>query len=639
MKRVYRFVLLVLACATSFAFWRMRRTVPLEDTDSLLLGEVSNRSGEAMFDESLREALRIALSQSPHLNLISDEKVRDISRKRGTSENQALTADFAKQICAELDAAAYVTGIVVHADAEYRVQLDVNRCKGGSRIADSRGSAPRAELLIHQLGVAAVQLREELGEDAGSLQKFDTPLERATSPMPSALKAYADARKVLREQGDLAAVPYYRKAVEADSRFAVARSGLAVSLYNLNQLGEAAESIRQAFEAADRQTARERLNISTLYYDMAQGDVEKAVEGYQEYIRIYPRDDVALGNLSSEYFVIGEYEQAAKYSAAALKINPDAAAWYENYSTALLALDRTEEAERVLKEAFARKLDDASLHANIYSIAFLRRDQAGMRQQLDWAEGKPGGDSLVAAQSDTEAYYGHLQNARQLTRKAIDMAKSAELPESAATWSVEAAMREAVLGYPKEARELVHEALQFAPHSKDVRALAAVVYARIGDEQDARAIAGDLQALYPANIAIQKAWLPMIRAQLAMNKRNYEEGLQELRVVSPYERGQLTGNVSDSCMMPVFLRGESLLALNKSADAVTEFQKIESSPGLVVNCWSGSLAKLGMARADAQFGAKTDAKLWYEKVASLWAGADANIPVVKQANLELSKIH
>ena len=200
-------------------------------------------------------------------------------------------------------------------------------------------------------------------------------------------------------------------------------------------------------------------------------------------------------------------------------------------------------------------------------------------------------------------------------------------------------MREAVLGYPKEARGLVHEALQFAPHSKDVRALAAVVYARIGDEQNARAIAGDLQALYPANIAIQKAWLPMIRAQLAMNKRNYEEGLQQLRVVSPYERGQLTGNVSDSCMVPVFLRGESLLALNKSADAVTEFQKIETSPGLVVNCWSGSLAKLGMARADAQSGAKTDAKSWYEKVARLWAGADANIPVVKQANLELTKIH
>src|SRR6516162_9128591 len=571
MKRVYRFVLLVLACATSFAFWRMRRTVPLEDTDSLLLGEVSNRSGEAMLDESLREALRIALSQSPHLNLISDEKVRDISRKRGTSENQALTADFAKQICAELDATAYLTGIVVYADAEYTVQLDVNRCKGGSRIADSRGSAPRAELLIHQLGVAAVQLREELGEDAGSLQKFDTPLERATSPLPRALKSYADARKVLREQGDLAAVPFYRKAVEADSRFAVARSGLAVSLYNLNQMGEAAEAIRQAYEAGDRQTARERLNISTLYYDMAQGDVEKAIEGYKEYIRIYPRDDVALGNLSSEFFVIGDYQQAAKYAEVALKLDPDAAAWYENYSTALLALDRIDEAQRVLQESFVRKMDDASLHSNMYSLAFLRKDQGQMQQQLNWAEGQSGGDSLVAAQADTEAYYGRLKKAREFTSKAIGMARRADLLESAATWTIEAAMREALFGYPKEARAEVHDALQLAPSSKDVRALAAVIYARVGDESEARQIADDLRALYPSNIAIQKAWLPVIRAQLAMNRKQYEESLAQLRVVGPYERGQLTGNLSDSCMVPVLLRGETLLAMNKSPEAAAEF--------------------------------------------------------------------
>lgn len=639
MKKVYWFALLFLACASSFAFWRMRRPTPLQPTDYMVLGEITNHSGDPVFDDSLREALRIALSQSPYLNLITDEKIRDVLRKTGKSENQPLTADLVKQICPQLDAAAYLTGAIEHSYDGYTVRLNVARCGGDSRLALSDATAPRPDLLIHQLGLAARQLRGELGEDLESLKNFDTPLERATSPMPAALKSYADARRVLRDQGDLAAVPYYRKAVDADSRFAVARSGLAVSLYNLNQMGEAAEAIRQAYEAGDRQTARERMNISTLYYDMAQGDVEKAIEGYKDYIRIYPRDDVALGNLSSEFFVIGDYQQAAKYAQAALKIDPDAAAWYENYSTALLALDRTEEAQRVLQQAFERKMDDPSLHSNLYSLAFLRKDHVVMQQQLDWAEGKSGGDSIFAAQSDTEAYYGRALKARQFTRKAVDLAKHADLPESAATWTVEAAMREAVLGYPMEARVLLHDALQLAPTSKDVRALAALVYARIADEQEARQITDDLRALYPSNIAIQKAWLPVVRAQLALNKHQYDESLDQLRTAAPYERGQLTGNLSDSCMVPVLLRGETFLALNKSSDAVTEFQKIESSPGLVGNCWSAPLAKLGIARAQVRVSAKADAKSSYQKLLNIWSGADPDVPLVKQVHLELSKIH
>ena len=639
MKKVYWLILLLVACATSSAFWRMRHPTALRDTDYLVLGELANHSGESLFDDSLREALRVALAQSPHLNLISDEKIRDVFRKTGGAENQPLTVSVVRQICGPLDAAAYLTGRVEHLSDGYRVELDVNRCPDGSRLVVSDGKAPRPDLLIHQLGLAALDVRRELGEAPETLQKFDVPLERATSPLPRALKSYADARKVLREQGDLAAVPFYRKAVEADSRFAVARSGLAVSLYNLNQMGEAAEAIRQAYEAGDRQTARERLNISTLYYDMAQGDVEKAIEGYKEYIRIYPRDDVALGNLSSEFFVIGDYQQAAKYAEVALKLDPDAAAWYENYSTALLALDRIDEAQRVLQESFDRKMDDASLHSNMYSLAFLRKDQGQMQQQLNWAEGQSGGDSLVAAQADTEAYYGRLKKAREFTSKAINMARGADLLESAATWTIEAAMREALFGYPKEARAEVHDALQLAPSSKDVRALAAVIYARVGDESEARQIADDLRALYPSNIAIQKAWLPVIRAQLAMNRKQYEESLAQLRVVGPYERGQLTGNLSDSCMVPVLLRGETLLAMNKSPEAAAEFEKIEASPGLVGNCWSGPLAMLGIARAHVEASDRAAAKAWYEKLLSVWAGADPEVPVVKQANMEFSKIH
>jgi tetratricopeptide (TPR) repeat protein len=420
----------------------------------------------------------------------------------------------------------------------------------------------------------------------------------------------------------------------------MAHSGLAVSYYNLNQMGKASEEVRQAYEAGDRQTYREHLNIVTLYYDLAQGDIQKAIEGYKEYIRAYPRDDVAMGNLSSEYFVIGDYTEAAKYAESALKIDPDSAAWYENYSTALLALSRPDEAEKVLQEAFQRKLDDPALHANLYAVAFAKGDSDLMQRELAWAEGKPNGeDSLLAAQSDTEAYFGRLQKAREYSRRAVESAKRAELPESAAVWEVEAAMRETMFGYPDEAKHHAEASLQLAPDSKDVRALAALVFARLGDETKARKIMDDLRALFVSNMVIQKAWLPVVQAQVKLQKKQYAEAIHSLEGVTPYEKGQLTGNLSDSCMIPAFLRGEAELGAGNARQALAEFQKFSTNAGIVGNCWSAPLAKLGVARAEALSGGTGRTKEAYAQFLGLWKGADAELPVLKQAKAEAARIH
>lgn len=286
MKKTYWIALVLLACGTSIAFWRMRRATPLLDTDYLLVGEVANKSGETVLDNSLREALRIALSQSPHLNLINDEKVRDVLRQKGKPENEAVTLESAKQVCPEVGAAAYLTGVVEHTNGEYQVRLNVNRCRDGSRLASSEGSAARPDLLIHQLGLAAVELRQAWGEDAVSVQKYNVAVgasDIADADSAEGVRGRAENTKGARGPGGNAVLQE-----SGGSGFAIrgGRSGLAVSLYNLNQMGEAADNIREAYEAGDRQTARERLNISTLYYDMAQGDVEKAIEGYKEYLRI-----------------------------------------------------------------------------------------------------------------------------------------------------------------------------------------------------------------------------------------------------------------------------------------------------------------------------------------------------------------
>jgi len=631
---------MIVAGALCAGYWWWQRPTGLRETDLLLLGDIANESGEKNFDGSLREALRVALLQSPHLNLVSDEKIRNVLRELGQPDGAPLTEALASSVCAKMGAQAYLTGKISRDGSGYLVNLAVNRCAGARRMAQAGANAARADLVIQHLGQATRKLREDLGENIASVRKFDVPLERATTPIPASLKSFGDARRMIREKGDLEAVPLYKHAIELDSRFAMAHSGLAVSYYNLNQMGKASDEVRQAYEAGDRQTYREHLNIATLYYDLAQGDIEKAIDGYKEYIRAYPRDDVAMGNLSSEYFVIGDYADAAKYAEGALKIDPDSAAWYENYSTALLALSRADEAEKVLQEAFRRKLDDPSLHANLYAVAFAKGDSALMQQELAWAAGKPSGeDSLLAAQSDTEAYFGRLQKAREYTRRAVESARKAELPESAAVWEMEAAMREAMFGYPEEARKHTEAALQLAPESKDVRALAALVFARIGDDAKAQKIMDDLRALYVSNMVIQKAWLPVVQAQIKLRKKQYADALNSLEGVTPYEKGQLTGNLSDSCMIPAFLRGEAQLGAGNASQARAEFQKFSTDAGIVGSCWSAPLAKLGAARAEALSGSASQAKAAYAKFLKLWVGADTDIPALKQASAEAAKFH
>jgi eukaryotic-like serine/threonine-protein kinase len=631
----------LLVLALLFAgYWWWQKPAPLNESDTLLLGEIANQTDEKDFDGSLETASRVALEQSPLLNLISDERVRSVLREMGQPESATPSKALYSSLCQRLGAKDFITGTLTRTSNGYTIDITANRCDGGSRLAHETESASRADLVIHHLGVSSARLRKDLGETEDSLRKFNVPLERATTASPAALHAYAEARRVSREKGDLEAAPLFKKAIELDPRFALAHSSLAVSYYNLSQLAQASQEIQQAYEAGDRQTFREHLNVATLYYDLGVGDIEKAIAAYKEYIRVYPHDDVAMGNLSSEYFVVGDYEQAAKYSQDALKLAPDTAAWYENLSTALLALSRVDEADAVLKEAFSRKLDDPSLHANLYSLGFAKGDTKLMAEQLAWAAGKPNGeDSLLAAQSDTEAYYGRLKLSREYTERAVQAAQRANLPESAATWQVEAGLREAAFGTYDDARKYADQALKTSSDSKDVRALAAVIYARVGDAAKARAITDDLRASYVSNVVMQKAWLPVVQAQTALDNKENAKAITLLEAVTPYEKGQLTGNLSDSCMIPVYLRGEAYLKMSSGFQALHEYQKIETSPGIIGSCWSGPLAKLGIARAQVIMGSTPAAKSSYQKFFALWKDADSNIPILKQAKAEAAKLH
>jgi len=639
MRIKFFLALLFMVLLVAGGFWYSGSGIKLTDKDVLLVGDFENSTGDAVFDGSLREAVSIGLAQSPLLNLVSAEKVAEAMRSRSLAANTPVDRALAPKLCGHVGATAFLTGAIAKDGDRYLLRLGAFQCASGKEMSSAKSEAGGKDQVVHALGDAAAKLRSQLGENSDSIEKFNLPLERATSSSAEAIQWFAEGRRISREKGSLEAVPALKKAVELDAKFALARSNLAVSYYNLNQNALAAESIRQAFELADRQTVRDHLHITTLYYDLGTGDVQKAIQSYKEWVELYPRDDIAKGNLASEYFLIGDYEQAANFGSQALRLDPGSVAWYENVATADIALMRLDEARGVLNSAFSRKLEDPAIHTDVYALAFLEGDRNAMKREMDWSVGKAGGeDAMLALQADTEAYAGHLRKARELSRRATEAAQAASLAEPAAIWQGISALRDAVYGKTQEARAEADRVMTIAPSSRDAQTLTILVLARIGDQRRARSMLDDLAAAHVSNTVVQSAWVPTVRAQFALANQKPAQALELLETVKPYERGQLIGNLSYACMIPAYLRGEAYLATKQSAAALAEFQKLSDSPGVVGNCWSGALALLGQARARALSGSADSARNSYRRFFELWKTADPDISILKAARAEFAKL-
>lgn len=636
-----RFLLagLFLLLLAAGGFWYAGNSVKLTDKDLLLVGDFENSTGDAVFDGSLREALSIGLAQSPLLNLVSAEKVAEALHAQSLSPNTPVNRELAPKVCGHVGATVFLTGAIAKNGDGYLLKLSTFQCASSKEISSAKSVAGDKSQVVHALGEAAAKLRSQLGEAPDSVKKFNLPLERATSSSVEAIQSFAEGRQLSREKGSLDAVPALKKAIELDPKFALARSNLAVSYYNLNQNALAADSIRQAFELADRQTVRDRLHITTLYYDLGTGDVQKAIQSYKQWVALYPRDDIAKGNLASEYFLIGDYEQAASFGSQALSLDPGSVAWYENVATADIALMRLKEARYILNLAASRKLEDSAIHTDVYALAFLQGDTSAMQREMDWSAGKAGGeDAMLALQADTEAYEGHLQKARELSHRAVQAAQAANLAEPAAIWEGLSALRDAVYGKTQEARAGADKVLTIAPNSRDAQTLAILVLARIGEQRRAQSMLDDLAAAHVSNTVMQSVWVPTVRAQFNLMNQKPAQALELLESVKPYERGQLIGNLSYACMVPAYLRGEAYLAMRQGAAALAEFQKLNDNRGIVGNCWSGALGLLGQARAEALSGSFHAARNSYQRFFELWKAADADLSILKSARVEFAKL-
>ena len=636
-------------------YYGLRPAKHLTDKDTVVLTDFSNSTGDPVFDDTLKTALSVALNQSPFLNVLSENKVADTLQQMTKPPGTRLTPELAHEVCQRTASKAYIAGSIGSLGSEYVMGLKAVNCQNGDLLAQEQVTAPAKEKVLDVLGGAVSKLRGELGESLATVQRFDVPLEQATTSSLEALKAHSLGEKADREKGPGAALPYNQRAIQLDPNFAMAYMALGQEYFSLAEPGRSREYLTKAFELRDHASEREKLQLAGNYYLNVTGELDKAAQNYREEIENYPNKTRARLNLGVVYAELGEHDKSLELTQEDLKVSPDNVAPWDNLANAYLALQRFEDARKTLREMQARKLEDYITHNALYALAFLAGDAAGMAEQRKWFTGKPDENYGIALESDSEAYVGHMRRARELTRQAVDAAVRADSKENGAIWLENQALREAAYGNAVEAKQAAEEGLKLAPASQGVESEAALAFALAGDAARADSLAKDLNTRYPLDTQMQALWLPAIRTQLALARRSLAKDKDRddvQRIVAsadaPIQLGQITFLNNISCLYSTYINGEALLGNGESAAAVGQFQKIVDHGGLVWNCWTGALARLGVARANAfesrqSQGADADAArvralAAYKDFLSLWKDADPDLPILKQAKAEYAKI-
>jgi len=636
-KTVLSVGVVAVAIAVGSFFFFSHRATALTEKDTIVLADFDNKTGDPVFDDALKQALAVDLGQSPFLNILSDRKVAATLRLMGRSADQPVTGEVAMELCQRVGTKAMLAGSISAIGKDYVIGLNAINCATGDALVKQQVEAHGKEDVLKALGKAATEMRGKLGESLASVQKFATPIEEATTSSLEALKAYSMGRRAFFREGDIAGIPYYQRAVEIDPNFAMAYIALAVSSFNLGQTTPASDNAKKAFELRERVSEREKYRISAYYYTAVTGELERSNQTYELWHQSYPRDFLAYGNLADNHMRTGEWQKALLETDDGLRLEPNSAAFLSNMVWIQLALNRMEDARETLEQARTRKLDSLLLRLAAYEVAFLRNDRDTMQQQFASAVGRQREeDYLLSAQSDTEAYFGHLAEAEKLSRRAVESAIRADAKEVAALWQANAALREAEFGNIGSARQNALAALALAP-GRDVRSVVTLTLARADERTQAQKLAESLSKDFPQNTILQGYWLPSIRAAIEISGKNTARALEILQTAGPYELGQ-SQPFQLGMLYPVYLRGQAYLFGHQGKEAEVEFQKIVDHRGIVLNFPLGALAHLQLARAYALQGNATKAKAAYQGFLTLWKDADSDIPILKQARAEYAKL-
>ena len=621
-------ILLLAGVLTTLWYLKNRRATLLTDKDTILLTEFDNKTGEDVFDGTLRQGLAVQLQQSPFLDIFPDQRIRATLQLMSLSPDEHVTRNRALEICQRQGLKAYIAGAIVKFDRNYSITLEALKGQTGDQVALVQVEAEGKDQVLKALSRAASELREKLGESLSSIQKFDAKLEVTTSSL-EALKEYASGRGEQDRGQFFKAMEFYKRATEKDPNFAVAWLGLGIQYSNTSQPGLAAECLSKAFVLSNRVSADERARITYFYYQIVTGELDKAIEAQETYVRSYPREARGPGNLGNLYAITGQFEKAVAATSEAQRLNPNTAIWPGNLAEALLALNRFAEAREVCQRALAQKLDSTSIRERLYSAAFVTGDSQALQEQLAWASGRPDEYRAVNWQTQSASYGGEWRKSEEHLRRATELALRAEAREVVASYTAEHAVRAAWSGHSARAVSLAESALKLE-RNRTVLTSGAMALALVGEATASQSLIEELEQKYPKDTKVNQLWIPEIKAALELRKGNAQDALDLLEPAARFEPAAIFWLQTLRCM--------AYLKLRKGAEAARDAQKILDHRGEATLSLLWPLAHLSLARALEMQGDSTQARKAYESFFALWKDADVDVPILVEAKKRYEKL-
>jgi eukaryotic-like serine/threonine-protein kinase len=616
----------------AFRFARSRTILALGPSDLVLVGDFVNTTGDPVFDGTLKQALAVKLGESPYFNLVSAGKVRETLKLMGRSPDDAVVPPVARDVCQRAGAKALVGGAIFNLGDGYVIALDATNCMNGGRVTHQEIQALHKDQIIARLGEIIPPVRRELGESISSIQKFDTPIEQATTNSLAALKAYTvgDEKRIRGDEAE--SVTSYRMAVELDPNFAIAYARIGAVYHNLEEIELGNEYLKKGFDLRGHVSEKEKFYIAAHYYVDFTGEEDKAIDLYKLWIQTYPRDWIPYNNLGNELVKVGQPSESIAPVQEAIRLNP---ALSYNVAYNYLRASRFPEAKAICERAVADKHDSFATHTVCYDVAFVNGDEAAQQREVAWFKGKPLEYWILNIQGWSAFALGQVRRGEQLFERGRAEALRQGSKQYAVATANDQAQLEADLENTKESRSKAELAMQIMPDSEEAQAGVAIALARIGDVNKAQTLTASTVKRYPLNTLINDATLPCAYAAIDMHKKNPARAVEDLNRAVPYELGDIQSAGSG---LPMYYRGLAYLQSGSGKEAAIQFQKLIDNRGIVSVSVYWPLAHLGLARAFVIKGDKDKALSSYREFLSLWKNADPDLHVLQQAKSEYAKL-
>jgi len=635
----WKFIAVGLAVVALVAgtFWFPRSSrVPAQRT-AILVADFANRTGDSVFDGTLRQGLSVQIEQSPWLNVVTEEQISETLHMMGRPGTAELSPEVAHEVCQRTNSEVAVDGSIALIGTQYDLVLRAVDCARGDLLGSAEERAQDKNHVLDAVSKLASTIRQKLGESLSSVRRYDTPLARATTASLEALQCYTQGVQAQAQRFDYTgSLHWFQQALEADHNFAMAYWSAGEAYGDLGESNSARSYMRKAFELREPVSQREKWLIEGGYYYFVLGDLDKARQSLELLIKVYPDTQSAHNSVADIAEMFGDYDTGLAEYRQGLQLSPKSSLFYRDVANTYLALGRIDDAVAVARAAGV----DSNLASVLYSIAFYRNDRAEMTAQVAAASGKPGiEDLLIQLDADTAAYFGHLDKARSLSRRAAELAQRMHEKETSAQYDAASSLRDALLGKTREAGEQQAIARNYQGPGRDLTYGIALALSYSGDLKESQILTDNLAKDFPEDTIVHCNYLPTLRARIAIMQGTPERAIDSLVPARDCELGLPAYSYYNwPNLYPVYVRGEAYLAAHRGAEAVSEFQKIIDHRGIVLNEPIGALAYLQLGRAYAAAGSTAKAKAAYQDFLALWKEADADVPIMRQAKAEYAKL-